>query len=258
MEARSDPERGFSGRTILALAGGETRMIKDMIRRLLPQAIAKSVRNYRTLSIRFGQYRSIRRWECVDATGKPIPWYTYPAIEYVGQLDLSDKTIFEYGSGNSTMFWSKRCRRVIAVEDNQEWYEKIKRRLPDNVEYHLIKDEMEYTEAVHRYRGELDVIIIDGSYRFQCAAAARGRLKEDGFMILDNSDWLEKTAAFLRDSDLIEVDMAGFGPINDYTWTTSFFFTRNVRLKSSQGRQPVHGTGSLHMSEAQYCALHRA
>ena len=93
--------------------------------------------------------------------------------------------------------------------------------------------------------GDLDVIIIDGEHRLECAKAARSRLRHDGLMILDNSDWFERTAEFLRGTDLIEVDMSGFGPINGYTWTTSFFLTRNVNLKSLGPRQPMPGIGSL-------------
>ena len=41
----------------------------------------------------------------VDADGRPLPWYTYPAIEYLEQLDFRDRTVFEFGSGASTLFW---------------------------------------------------------------------------------------------------------------------------------------------------------
>ena len=37
---------------------------------------------------------------------------------------------------------------------------------------------------------------------------------------------------------MIEVDFHGFGPINNYTWTTSIFFNRNTRLKPTDNIQP--------------------
>jgi hypothetical protein len=92
---------------------------------------------------------------------------------------------------------------------------------------------------------KFDVIIIDGSHRYECALHARSKLAGDGLIILDNSDWKQKTAQLLRESDLIEVDMAGFGPINRYTWTTSIFFRRAVNLVPANDRQPVHGIGSV-------------
>jgi len=48
----------------------------------------------------------------------------------------------------------------------------------------------------------------------------------------------------LRQSNLIEVDMAGFGPINDYTSTTSFYFHRQFAAPPRADRQPVPGIGS--------------
>ena len=44
----------------------------------------------------FAIERSIDDKVCVDKDGNPIPWYTYPAIEYLSQFDYSDKKIFEF------------------------------------------------------------------------------------------------------------------------------------------------------------------
>jgi hypothetical protein len=225
-------------------------MIKKVIRRILPRAVLATFKNYKILSNELGQYKSIKRWDCVDSSGAPIPWYSYPAIEYIKQLDFSDKVVFEYGSGNSTRFWAGRCRKLISVEDNQNWYSKIMAMVSDNVEYHLLEESQEYIKLINKYSIAFDIIIIDGSHRYECAAEALGKLRDDGFIILDNSDWNEKTSQLLRESDLIEVDMSGFGPINGYTWTTSFYFRRNVRLTPAYDRQPIHGVGSHKHREA--------
>ena len=94
-------------------------MIKKIVKMLIPRgaiAMLATLRNYRILSIEFGQYKTMYRWDCVDRFNRPIPWYTYPAIEYIKQLDFSDKTVFEYGSGNSTLFWAQRCKKLVSVE----------------------------------------------------------------------------------------------------------------------------------------------
>lgn len=96
---------------------------------------------------------------------------------------------------------------------------------------------------------KFDVIVIDGIERFACAQEAVKNLKQDGFIILDNSDWHEKTSEFLRAHDLIEIDMSGFGPINNYTWTTSLFLKRGVDLVPLSTRQPLHAIGALKKSE---------
>jgi len=79
-------------------------MFRKLIRATLPCAAYSSLQNYGILSRSYGQFRSMQRWECIDADTKPVPWYTYPAIEYIRQLIFTDKAVFEYGSGHSTLF----------------------------------------------------------------------------------------------------------------------------------------------------------
>lgn len=81
--------------------------------------------------------------------------------------------------------------------------------------------------------------------RLRCAPAAVDSLREGGVIILDNSDWFPRTSEALRARNLIEVDMSGFGPINDYTSTTSFYFDRRFAIGPKSDRQPVPGMGSL-------------
>ena len=218
-------------------------MLKNLIKKIVPRQFPASILNYKILSQDFGQFKSMRLKQCVDARGNPIPWYTYPAIEYIKQLDLSDKCVFEYGSGNSTLFWSSRCKKLTSVEHDEHWYQQIRNRLPDNVNYHLEQDIQNYVDLINNVDQKFDIIIIDGAHRLNCAEAALLNLKPSGFIILDNSDWMTKASQVLREANLIEVDMSGFGPINNYTWTTSFYFSRQVELKPASHIQPNAGIG---------------
>ena len=177
--------------------------IRRLIKSRLPREIKATLRNYKILSAEFGQFKTMRKRVCVDASDVPIPWYSYPAVEYIKQLEFSTKSIFEYGSGYSTRFWADRCRKLISVEDNIEWYGKLMSQLPDNVEYRFLEGRNEYIHAINDYSDPFDVIIIDGSYRFECAVQSLRQLSEYGFIILDNSDWKEKTSELLRKSDLL-------------------------------------------------------
>ena len=185
----------------------------------------------------------MRLKQCVDASGNPIPWYTYPAIEYLNQLDLTDKHVFEYGSGHSTIFWSSRCKSLTSVEHDEHWYHQIRGRLPESVSYHLKQEIPDYVDLINSLDQKFDIIIIDGAHRLDCAIAALPNLKSSGFIILDNSDWMTGASRELREAGLIEVDMSGFGPINNYTWTTSFYFSRQVELKPAHAVQPHAGIG---------------
>jgi hypothetical protein len=172
-----------------------------------------------------------------------VPWFTYPAIEYLNQLDLSHMRVLEFGSGASTLYWARRTKHVVSIEDSKSWYERMKPRLPSNVDYVNAPTRDDIVHTATELTSQFDLIINDGLYRYDCAVASRPKLADGGIVIVDNSDWCTKTCAYYRDGDLIEVDMAGFTPLNDYPMTTSFFFSRNVKLKPAHAVQPVLAIG---------------
>lgn len=208
--------------------------------------INKQVVNFHILAVKYGQYKTIHRWECVDSDNNKIPWYTYPAIEYLDNLDFSDKIVFEYGSGNSSAYWAKKAKLVYSVEDNKEWYEKIKKEMVKNQVIELCENEKDYLDVINKIPGKIDVIIIDGVYREKCAKLVQDHLSDGGIVILDNADWYKETSKYLREKlDLLEVDFHGFGPINNYTWTSSVFFTRSARLQPVNNLQPHYSVAAV-------------
>ena len=53
--------------------------------------------------------------------GMPIPWFTYPAIEFFDSMVLEGKTVLEVGSGFSTLYWAQRGCRGVSLEIDPEW-----------------------------------------------------------------------------------------------------------------------------------------
>ena len=223
---------------------------KSICRRVAPH-LTKTLKMYKTLSLDLGHYKTLKTSSCVDRAGNPLPWYTYPTIEYLRQFDFRDRVVFEFGLGNSTLFWAQRARRVVAVENDGTWFEQVSRCAPDNVSCHFAESREAYINYITTCGESFDVIVIDGFYRRACAGTAIRYLAPDGFIILDNADWCQETAAFLRSQDLIEVDMAGFSPINNYTSTTSLFLRRGVRLVPAGQVHPVPPVGSWPIEQAQ-------
>lgn len=99
---------------------------------------------FRVLAKGQGQFNSILKSACLDAQSRPLPWYTYPAIEFLKFLDLSDKTVFEYGSGNSSLFWAIESKKVISVESEEKWYKEVLNHKKPNQEVWLEKDKNSY------------------------------------------------------------------------------------------------------------------
>lgn len=193
------------------------------------RSLRRQVQNFKFLSVDYAQWSSIKDWNCVNAEGQHIPWYTYPAIEYLRHLDFSDMNVLELGSGNSTKWWLERSKSVVSVEHDVRWYSKVSNSLflnESRLTYRLIENKYEYISSVSH---DFDVVIIDGVYRKECAEEIlRTDCQKIGLIIFDNSDWYPETIKKLRNNlRWVCVDFHGFGPINNYTWTTTVFFNPN-------------------------------
>ncbi|MFA6463630.1 MAG: SAM-dependent methyltransferase [Candidatus Paceibacterota bacterium] len=192
----------------------------------------------------YGYLKTIRFGLPVNQKGEPIPWYTYPAIEYIDQLDLSEKNIFEYGSGHSSLFFAKKAKSVTSVEEDKEWFEKISKNKPENLNILYKKEKNDYVSSITKFNKKFDLIIIDANYRIECCSVAKDYLNDGGIIILDNSDRDNDSAIYLRNiPNLIEVNFSGFGPINGYTWTTSLFFSRNYNIQMINKSQSQKSIG---------------
>lgn len=200
----------------------------------------------------FAIAKTIDEKVCEDRDGNPIPWYTYPAIEYLSQFDYSNKKIFEFGCGNSSKFWAARAKKVVSIEDNLKWFAKWQQEMTALNQQVLWRDEGEiYENAILESKEKFDVIIVDGKRREKCCETALLRLSKGGMIILDDSDRIntseeyKKSVAILKSANLLQVDFYGFCPMNNYTKTTSVFFDRDFNFATIADVQPINGIGNL-------------
>ncbi len=201
----------------------------------------------------FAIEKSIDEKICADKDGNPLPWYTYPAIEYLKQFDYRRQKIFEYGCGYSSLFWARRAAKVISIEDNPLYFTRWKQEFAaaENLDIRHREDGEAYENAILEEEGQFEVIVIDGKRRAECAVAAVAGLAAGGMIILDDSDRINTSEEYaaavrtLREAGLIQVDFYGFCPMNNYTKTTSLFLKRDFSPVSLYKVQPVNGWGNL-------------
>jgi hypothetical protein len=188
----------------------------------------------------YGWLRSMKHGRSVDAQGEPIPWFTYPANDFIKQLDLSDLSVFEYGSGYSTLFWAKRCKNIVSIEFDKGWFQELSSLAPSNAELIFSPRDVETYVNQIAHRGMFDVIVIDGTgeSRLPCCRIAPNHLAKRGLIILDNSDLWPESAAALRGAGLIQADFTGLAPLSSHWHTTSVFFSRQYDIQPLNGRQP--------------------
>ena len=191
---------------------------------------------HRILEFDYGHERSRKENRPVDANGKPLPWFTYPAIDFLSQFDFENKAIFEYGCGMSTLFWLQSKAIVYGVEDNPNWFSEVVKMSEGKAQIQLLEGD-DYVQAIRSLNLKFDLIVIDGKNREACLYNSLDYLNGNGILILDNADRHPELCKSVREKGFTEIDFHGFGPINDYTWTTSLFFKKLTLLPKSQ--QPI-------------------
>jgi hypothetical protein len=174
-----------------------------------------------------GWRRSNRMGRPVDSAGNPIPWYTYSAVHLLDQRLGRDLRVFEYGAGNSTLWYAKRVAHVVAVEHEPAWAELVSATAPANVEIALRPRREEYTAEIDGH-APFDVVVIDSQeWRVECARHAVARLTPTGVVVWDNSDRGDFREAF-GDLDLFsgfrELPLFGLAPFAGTLSTTSILY----------------------------------
>lgn len=181
----------------------------------------------------YGWFRSFKEKKPVDKNGNPIPWMTYPFIDFIKPKLKNSFEVFEYGCGNSTLFFADRVNSVMSVEHDKGWFRSMLKIIPDNVEllYQSLEYGGEYCQACINQKIQFDIVIIDGRDRVNCTKylLSSRALKEDGIIVFDNSDRIDYNDAYslLSGKKYKRIDFDGMGPINSYKWRTSLFYRNN-------------------------------
>jgi len=151
-----------------------------------------------------------------DALTERMPWIVYSARDRIASSLRASSRVFEYGSGGSTLWFADRCFRVVSVEHNAAWCERIQRLLRDarstNVDLRLVKpsarydgsiatryvsDDPEwsgcsfepYVSVIEEYPDDFfDLVLVDGRARADCLEPGWTKLRVGGLLVLDDSD----------------------------------------------------------------------
>ena len=177
-----------------------------------------------------GWLRSMESGQIVDRDGKPQPWLTYPSLEFLSARISPGMSVFEYGTGSSTLWWGKRVARLVSCEHDKEWYAALKDRITAANTTYLLRrykgGSTEYASEILKYRAEFDILVIDGRDRVNCARNSLGALRSGGVIIWDNSDRERYLPGylFLQDAGFKRLDFWGMGPLSTRCWCTSVFY----------------------------------
>lgn len=145
-----------------------------------------------------GWVKSYERGIPVSGEGDPIPWYTYPTISFLNRRLDPEMSVFEYGSGFSTLWFAQRVNEVTGVEHDREWVTKIQPKMPDTGRIVHRGSRAEYVGDISKH-APVDIVVIDGEHRDECVGPAINALSSDGVIILDDFHYLTSDYDYMYD-----------------------------------------------------------
>ena len=197
------------------------------------------------------QWLYFPRWRKSMSNRSPImdrqPWMTFRAIDKLKMVLHGEESVFEWGSGGSTLFFRDFTRNVVSIEHSEEFHSLLQRQIgieagkhqyllippvlsaSDAGDYRSSHEQgrsfQSYVHSIDAYQDEsFDLISVDGRARNACIRQAIPKLKPHGVLILDNSERLDYTTAHATVlAHWSKFSFAGCGPYNRYFWETTFF-----------------------------------
>lgn len=175
-----------------------------------------------------GWFKSFNTKQSIDKDGNPIPWCTYPFIKFIEPRLNNRFNVFEFGGGNSTIWYANRVNTIRAVEHDKKWAEYISKKMPKNAEiiYRELSLNGDYSKEILKNGSKYHIIIIDGRDRNNCAIKGINCLTDDGVIIFDNSnlpDYKDSMELF-KNKGFKRIDFIGLSPVTNHNNYTSIFY----------------------------------
>jgi len=182
-----------------------------------------------------GWFKSYHTKQAIDNNSNPIPWCTYPFIKFIEPRLNDTLNVFEFGCGNSSLWYALKVKNITSVEHDREWHDLVKKKMPENAK--IIFKELvyggAYSKSIFESNDKYHIVIVDGRDRVNCAKNAIDALTDDGVIVFDNSDrpQYEPALDYLHQKGFKRLDFHGLSPVTAHNNLTSIFYRENNCLK---------------------------
>lgn len=167
----------------------------------------------------------VEGWRFInEETGEYYPWYTQSFLEELQIWDLSEKIVWEWGCGDSSSWWAKRCKKLYGVDSSEEWVNHVNSKVGDIANVYFISDPSEYVSLIYKQGIKFDIIVIDGIQRDECVVPAIDCIKNNGVLIIDN--YLQPSVHVAREevqNILSQYEHTIYKQEGHYDWQTAIF-----------------------------------
>lgn len=117
------------------------------------------------------------------------PWMVPAFVEWIEPRLTKEMTVWEFGSGNSTLWFARRVKQISTVEHHKLWADALRPIRSKNTAHWFIPANVEdHYPFIHPSTLSPDILIVDGMQRDACIQNALPQLKPNTLIILDNSE----------------------------------------------------------------------
>lgn len=128
-----------------------------------------------------------------------LPALNFQVVEFMEKIITSESLIFETGTGNSTIWFARRAKRVVALEHRIGWHEQVRQCLEkEKVENVKVYFDPEYAQKSFDdilMKGDniqYDLVLHDGPNptieRLPLIKLIPSLVKQGGYLIVDDTD----------------------------------------------------------------------
>ena len=165
-----------------------------------------------------------------NKNGEAIPKLTLSSIDFLESYDFSQYSIIEFGSGQSTIYFSKNFLNVVSFENNKDFFDKLKNKLNKNVDYRFIlsDDLLENNYKVNI--NDKTIVLVDCSENRNIVIHNIFKDNKPNIIILDNSEFYPNSCKYIVSNGYMEIPFWGLRPTEVYNTCTSVFIKNGFIL----------------------------
>jgi hypothetical protein len=209
-------------KSILRTIGGWFPGLKVFIRSL------GLVYSKRSMLKKHGWIESVKYHLPRRVDGSPVPWMNYNVIDFLEERLNKKMSMFEFGSGNSTLFYAARVNDITSLEVDKGWYDYCIANMPENVTllYQNFDAPEKYTNVIVEQNHKFNVVIVDAEVRVDCVKIAAQCLTDDGVIILDDAhrDYYQEAFDFACQQGFRKINFKGLKPAGIREYGTTIFY----------------------------------
>jgi predicted O-methyltransferase YrrM len=159
---------------------------------------------------------------------KPVPFLVLDAIKRLDKIVQRGTKVLEIGGGNSTLWFIDKGAVVTSFDHDSAWVKAIEQAAGGTERLHITiaigQEAVSLIDALpHK---SFDLALVDSTFHIpaaDCIPSIRKKLKQGGWLVLDNSDMPANWRAVAMMADRDRETYVGYAPMGLKVSQTSFW-----------------------------------